>query len=67
MISILSRWYFSYGWHLPPRGKLFVTCTSIVVSLAVWLTFGFFLGLDGWKRLAVDDFPSSHYKTTADK
>jgi hypothetical protein len=48
LISILSRWYFSYGWHLPPRNKFFVACASIAISLAVWLTFGFFLGQDGW-------------------
>jgi hypothetical protein len=48
MISILSRWYFSYGLHLPPRGNLFVACASIAVSLAVWLTFGsFWVWMDG--------------------
>jgi hypothetical protein len=50
----LWRWRENYRWDLPPRGDLPIVCGSIVFSLALWLTLGYFLGAKMWKQLGFE-------------
>jgi len=64
VITTIWAWYDDHGWHVPTDGIPPSEWGHAAFRLVLWLTAGYFFGVQMWKRFGFEDQAKSQSATT---